>query len=66
MEHNHHSGVVKNYTGTAILSFCIIFFLFVSLSRCSGPFHPVVHHSATHETNEHNTNHEKTEVKEHH
>ncbi|MCX6208409.1 MAG: hypothetical protein NTZ59_02615 [Bacteroidetes bacterium] len=70
MEHNHHhTGVIKNYTGTAILSFCIIFFLFALMSKCSGPYHPVgAHHSnAAHQEHKADAHHEESKAPaEHH
>ena len=63
--HQENIPVVKNYTGTAVLSFCIMFFLFVSLSYCHGPFHPVSsHHAASHQEHKGATEHKATE--EHH
>jgi hypothetical protein len=48
MEHQqHHYGVVKNYTTTALLSFGIVFLLLVSMSRCSGNFKPKSSHHNT-------------------
>jgi hypothetical protein len=40
-------GIIKNYTLTTLLSFSIMFLLFVSLSRCHGSYHPVSEHSTT-------------------
>jgi hypothetical protein len=68
MEYNHHQvGVIKNYTGTALLSFCIMFFLFVSLSRCKGPYEPsAAHHSKAATTQEHHGASEHQKAEEHH
>ncbi len=42
MSHHHNeeglTGVVKNYTFTTLLSFTIMFCLFVLLSRCHGDY----------------------------
>jgi hypothetical protein len=46
------TGVIKNYTFTTLLSFSIMFLLFVSLSRCNGSYRPVSENSnATEHTN---------------
>jgi hypothetical protein len=54
MSHQSHesspSGVVKNYTGTALTSFIMMFFLFLLLSRCHGNYHPA---NTNHHTQEH-------------
>lgn len=50
MSHHHSeevTGVVKNYTVTALTSFVIMFFLFLTLSRCHGDFHPAVEHHSS-------------------
>ena len=41
------NGVIKNYTLTTLLSFSIMFLLFVSLSRCHGSYKPVSAHGNT-------------------
>jgi hypothetical protein len=42
MSHSHHdqevTGLVKNYTLTAFLSFTIMFCLFTLLSQCKGDY----------------------------
>ena len=61
-DHNHEFSVVKNYTLTALMSFSIMFILFISLAQCHGPFvKNSSHHSATsHGTEHHNTEHKES------
>ena len=55
----HHqeetTGVIKNYTLTALLSFTIMFCLFLLLSRCHGNFHPATNHHAIETTEQHHS-----------
>lgn len=51
--HHHQEGnVIKSFPVTAILSFGIIFSLFVLLSNCNGPYQPpsAGHHETSHQT----------------
>ncbi|MBN8836519.1 MAG: hypothetical protein J0I09_04635 [Sphingobacteriia bacterium] len=45
--HQHEEGgIVKNFTLTALLSFALIFCLFVLLAQCHGPYKVGGHHEA--------------------
>jgi hypothetical protein len=43
------TGVIKNFSVTAGLSFSLIFMLFILMSGCHGEYHPVNenHHSGS-------------------
>jgi len=57
---SHHTqeqsstGVVKNYTFTTLLSFIMMFCLFILMSRCHGSYHPATsnHHTQQHSPSE--------------
>ena len=53
MIENNNTGIIKNFTLTAFLSFVIIFCLFVLLSTCSGDYKVpnTTHHSNETELN---------------
>jgi hypothetical protein len=55
MSQEQNKPVIKNYTATTLLSFSIMFILFVALSNCHGTYHPVTEHgtSAEHTPSEH-------------
>jgi len=44
---HHQTGVIKNFTSTVLLSFSIIFLLFISVSACHGNYHPKQTHHST-------------------
>jgi hypothetical protein len=65
MSNHHHEGDSKSFILPVFLSFAIVFCLFVLMSRCSGPYHPVsAHGGGEHNKTEQHSEHNAEEHKE--
>lgn len=64
--HQSDTGVVKNFTLTAFLSFAIMFCLFVLLSNCKGNFVVKAEHHGSATEQHHNNEAKPAHNGEHH